>query len=70
MRLDEAQSWIGKVVRCKMIDDVQVNGSPIDRRLYLMCEGERVMNVTNLKPSDVPLGMPVNTAARGPRAPR
>lgn len=53
MNVIEARTWVGKKVRGKLIDDIEVNGGPTDRRIYLMCEGERVMNVSSLKPADV-----------------
>lgn len=61
----EARAWVGRKVRGKVIDAIEVNGGPTDRRIYLMSEGERIMNVSSLVPADVSGELP--EPKRGPR---
>lgn len=46
MNRAQAETYIGRMVRGSCIDEVRVCGrDPIDHRIYLMSEGERVIEV-------------------------
>lgn len=64
MDLLEARGWVGRKVRGKVIDEIELRGGPTDRRIFLVSEGERIMNVTHLRPSDIPTDLP-NTKLGG-----
>jgi hypothetical protein len=58
MNLTEAQAWVGRKVLGKVVDEIETNGGPTDRRIYFKSDGERIVNVTQLSATDVPGDLP------------